>query len=217
MANAQPTKLKIIDAAEALFAEHGFSETSLRQITKKAEVNLASVNYHFGSKKELIQAVVERYLKILVPNIARELTNLRRKNPTPELEEVFCMFIQPILSLDKERKNGTSILLQLLGRGYTDAQGHLRWFFETHYGKELGGFVALVHQAQPGLSASEIFWRLHFTLGAIVFTMASSDALIAISNADLNEKITIKGVIDRLIPYIAAGVRAPIDSSLHNS
>ena len=52
MANAQTTKLKILDAAEELFAQSGFSETSLRQITNKAEVNLASVNYHFGSKKE---------------------------------------------------------------------------------------------------------------------------------------------------------------------
>lgn len=54
MANRSDTKTRILDAAEKLFAERGFSETSLRLITSKAEVNLASVNYHFGSKKELI-------------------------------------------------------------------------------------------------------------------------------------------------------------------
>ena len=48
---------RILDAAEILFAEKGFSETSLRLITSKAQVNLAAVNYHFGSKKSLIQAV----------------------------------------------------------------------------------------------------------------------------------------------------------------
>ena len=56
------TVTKILDAAEALFAEHGFAETSLRTITAKADVNLAAVNYHFGSKKALIQAVFERFL-----------------------------------------------------------------------------------------------------------------------------------------------------------
>ncbi len=53
---------RILDAAEILFAEKGFSETSLRLITSKAQVNLAAVNYHFGSKKSLIQAVFSRFL-----------------------------------------------------------------------------------------------------------------------------------------------------------
>lgn len=53
---------RILDAAEQLFAEKGFAETSLRLITSKAGVNLAAVNYHFGSKKALIQAVFSRFL-----------------------------------------------------------------------------------------------------------------------------------------------------------
>ncbi len=51
MSSKLETKTKILDVAEQLFASHGFAETSLRGITAKAEVNLASVNYHFGSKK----------------------------------------------------------------------------------------------------------------------------------------------------------------------
>ncbi len=209
MANAQTTKLKILDAAEELFADHGFSETSTRQITKKAEVNLASVNYHFGSKNELIQAVIERYLEVLVPNIDVELTGLKNDNPNPTLEEVFSVFIRPILSLNQQRKNGTSILLQLLGRSYTDSQRHMRRFFLGNYGDVVAKFVALVYKAQPGLSPSEIFWRLHFTLGTVVFTMASSDALMDIARADFDEQIAIEGVVKRLIPFIAAGVSAP--------
>ena len=70
MANRSDTKTRILDAAEKLFAERGFSETSLRLITSKAEVNLASVNYHFGSKKELIRAVLARYLDVFMPAAA---------------------------------------------------------------------------------------------------------------------------------------------------
>ena len=58
MVAKQNTQQKILDAAQTLFAETGFNDTSLRQITSLAEVNLAAVNYHFGSKKELIQAVL---------------------------------------------------------------------------------------------------------------------------------------------------------------
>src|SRR5499427_5778412 len=56
------TKDRILDAAEALFMEHGFEATSLRSITAAAGVNLAAVNYHFGSKEELFQAVLTRRL-----------------------------------------------------------------------------------------------------------------------------------------------------------
>ena len=56
------TVQRILDAAEVLFAQKGFAETSLRAITSRAGVNLAAVNYHFGSKEALVQAVFERYL-----------------------------------------------------------------------------------------------------------------------------------------------------------
>src|SRR3954471_3227822 len=54
------TKLRILDTAERLFAESGFAATSLRQIISEAGVNLAAVHYHFGSKDELLDAVVTR-------------------------------------------------------------------------------------------------------------------------------------------------------------
>src|SRR6476659_7818141 len=59
---AGATKARILDAAEMLFMEHGFEATSLRAITAAAAVNLAAVNYHFGSKEELFQSVLPRRL-----------------------------------------------------------------------------------------------------------------------------------------------------------
>ena len=64
---------RILDAAEQLFAEKGFAETSLRLITSKAGVNLAAVNYHFGSKKALIQAVFSRFLGPFCLSLDKEL------------------------------------------------------------------------------------------------------------------------------------------------
>src|SRR5436189_6346555 len=56
------TRTRILDAAEELFMLHGFEGTSMRQLTAKAGVNLAAVNYHFGSKDALIEAVFRRRL-----------------------------------------------------------------------------------------------------------------------------------------------------------
>lgn len=213
MSSKQQTQIRILEAAEHLFAETGFSATSLRQITSLAEVNLASVNYHFGSKKELIQAVLQRYLAVLMPRLDQEFTRLLASQQPVKLETALSVFVEPLVELERVRRNGTTLFLQLLGRGYTDVQGHLRWFFNHHYGRTLDKFVLLVQQSCPQLPASEIFWRLHFSLGTIVFTMASSEALKDIAAADFHEVVEIDGVINRLIPYLAAGIAAPLAAS----
>jgi AcrR family transcriptional regulator len=204
------TQHKILDAAQSLFADSGFNDTSLRQITSMAEVNLASVNYHFGSKKELIQAVLQRYLVVLMPRLDEEFSRLLSAEQSTSLNQVLQVFVKPLLELNKVHQNGTRIFLQLLGRGYTDVQGHLRWFFNQHYGRVLEKLVRLVQQTCPELPASELFWRLHFSLGTVVFTMASNEALAEIAQADFNEKVDIEGVILRLLPYLSAAIAAPV-------
>src|SRR5690554_3439746 len=74
------TVTRILDTAEVLFAERGFAETSLRTITSKARVNLAAVNYHFGSKKALIQAVFARYLDPFTVRFHHALDELERQH-----------------------------------------------------------------------------------------------------------------------------------------
>lgn len=206
------TQQRILDAAQSLFAESGFNDTSLRQITTKAEVNLASVNYHFGSKKELIQAVLQRYLQVLMPRLDHEFDRLLASQKPNDLTQILSVFVKPLLDLNQLQRRGTRTFLQLLGRGYTDVQGHLRWFINQHYGRTLDKFVLLVQQSCPHLPQSEVFWRLHFSLGSIVFTMASSDALSEIAQADFNEAVDIEGVIRRLIPYLGAAIAAPVYS-----
>jgi AcrR family transcriptional regulator len=205
------TKNKILNAAEQSFADKGFNGTSLREITSKAEVNLAAVNYHFGSKKELIKAVMSRYMNELSPRLESALEDICQAPQQPNLVEVFSAFVEPLLALNQFQKNGTRNFLQLLGRGYSDSQGFLRWFLTTQYPNVITYFITAVQKAYPELSKEDIFWRLHFTMGTLVFTMSSSDALIDIAKNDFDNTLDIAGVIQRVIPYIAAGVAAPID------
>ncbi|GGY91143.1 MULTISPECIES: TetR/AcrR family transcriptional regulator [Shewanella] len=206
MANRFDTKTRILDAAERLFAERGFSETSLRLITSKAEVNLASVNYHFGSKKELIRAVLARYLDVFMPAASQAINTQRKLEQQATLEQIFSSLVGPLLKLNQLCPDGTRTFLQLLGRGYIESQGHLRWFITSHYGEHLQTFVRAVTESVPEIPAADIFWRLHFTLGTVVFTMASADALMEIAAADFAEQNDIAAVIRKVIPYISAGV-----------
>lgn len=210
MSKRVSTKDKILNAAEALFAEHGFEQTSLRQITADAEVNLASVNYHFGSKKALIQAVMARYLEVLMPALDRELVQLTEQ-PQVTTRAVFDCFRAPLNELRQVRKHGPTIFLSLLGYAYADIQGHLRRYTMDHFGDVMQRLLAALHLANPQLSPVDMFWRLHFVLGATVFAQVSGPALREIAAADFGEAIAADQVIDRLIPFLAGGVDAPTE------
>lgn len=207
MAPRSSTKEKILDVAEGLFAEHGFNDASLRAITSKAGVNLASVNYHFGDKKTLVRAVLNRYLEAFMPAVQQALQELNSQDEY-QMSEVFESLRTPLRALNDVRPNGTSRFMLLIGRGYTDVQGHLRWFITTRYSDVLSLFTQSVMKANPKLTPETLFWRLHFTLGTCVFTMASSQALAEIAESDFGNQVDAKAVVDLLIPYLAAGVAA---------
>ena len=206
------TKNRILDAAEVLFAERGFADTSLRLITSEADVNLASVNYHFGSKKELIQAVLDRYLSLFMPELDTRLRTLMAQDQL-SLLQVFESFVDPLMKLVAVRANGPALFMQLLGRGYIDSQGHLRRFITAHYGTVLQRITQAISKANPALSPADLFWRLHFTLGTVVFTMASADALRDIAQADFGQQLDVEGLVRNVIPYLASGVGAPVEST----
>ncbi|HET8791122.1 MAG TPA: TetR/AcrR family transcriptional regulator [Modicisalibacter sp.] len=205
------TVTRILDTAEVLFAERGFAETSLRNITSKAKVNLAAVNYHFGSKKALIQAVFARYLDPFTERFHAVLDDLEAHygdEPIP-LEVLLESMAQTVLEVPAER-NSLKVFMRLLGLAYTQAQGHLRRYIQEHYGSVFTRFVGLVRSATPDLPDSERFWRLHFMLGTVIFTLSGLDALRDIAEQDYGEHVSVRDLIRRLRPVVVAGMNAPL-------
>lgn len=198
------TKEKILNVAEELFADHGFSETSLRMITAKAEVNLASVNYHFGSKKTLIQAVFERFMDRFTADLNAEMDRLDHSNQTLQVYDVLGTLINPITQLDQLRPDGAGVFMNLLGRAYAETQGHIRRFAMEHYAGVLRRFTQLLHTTSPYLQPTEMFWRLHFMLGSFIFTLAGHEALQEISESDFDQKVSIEEIVRRLVPFMSA-------------
>ncbi len=201
------TKDKLLNSAEVLFAEQGFSETSLRLITSVADVNLAAVNYHFGSKKELIQSVVDRFFIDFTEHLEKEFDKLLKKNGGLTTEIILQSLLGPMLHLNEIRPDGAATFMRLLGRAYTESQGHIKKFLTEKYGHLLAQFTTLVHRANPALDDNDIFWRLHFMLGTLVFALAGHQALSDIAEADLNEKVDTEGILQRLIPFLTAAMQ----------
>ncbi|WP_027966964.1 TetR/AcrR family transcriptional regulator [Halomonas halocynthiae] len=211
---AQPdTVTRILDTAEVLFAERGFAETSLRTITSKAKVNLAAVNYHFGSKKSLIQAVFARYLdpfsvRFHVALDALDETYRDTSSGVP-LEVLLETLTRTVLEIPAER-NSLKVFMRLLGLAYSQAQGHLRSYLQEEYGDVFTRFTDLLRRATPELPETERFWRLHFMLGSVVFTLSGLEALRDIAEKDYDERVSVRELVHRLQPVVVQAMNAPL-------
>lgn len=213
---AQPdTMTRILDTAEVLFAERGFAETSLRHITSKAQVNLAAVNYHFGSKKALIQAVFSRYLDPFTGRFhaALDALEIRYENRVIPLEVLLENMATTVLAVPAER-NSLKVFMRLLGLAYSQAQGHLRRHIQEQYGGVFTRFTELVRRATPDLPDAERFWRLHFMLGTVIFTLSGLDALKDIAEKDYAEQVTVRDLVRRLRPVVVAAMNAPLPDDM---
>ncbi|WP_346839892.1 TetR/AcrR family transcriptional regulator [Microbulbifer sp. SAOS-129_SWC] len=198
------TVSRILDAAEVLFAERGFTETSLRTITSTAGVNLAAVNYHFGSKKELIQAVFERFLTPFTEALAATLDQRAAARERLTVDELLESLFRVGLGSLAAQGRDPQRFMRLLGLAYTQYQGHLRRFIVSRYGDSYRRFAGLLAQALPGLDPVTFYWRLYFMLGATIFTLSSFDAIEAILREDFGAESSLPETLERLVPAAAA-------------
>lgn len=199
------TKERIAIAAEALFAEKGFASTSLRAITQKANVNLASVNYHFGGKEALVEHVLMRKAR---PLNERRLHYLKKlcSDANDSLENILYAFIAPALEMTKEAEGERYI--KLLARVAIEPVGDVASELPKHYSDVLREFVPAIKRHVPELLEEDLFWRIHFLLGTLGYCMAGQDVMFLSKNNRLCKPDDIDVMIQRLVTFVTAGMRA---------
>lgn len=210
LADQPDTRERILRAAEALFVERGFAATSLREITASAKVNLAAVNYHFGSKEQLIREVFERHLAPL--NVARiayldRLEAQAQGQPLSPAQIVEAMVI-PVLQVSREPVKGGARFLRLLGRALSEQTEALRGVLPEHYRDVVMRFKAALSRALPQVPEPDIAWRMHFMFGAMSYAMAGNDALQLIAAGKVEEADDAESIIARLVPFLTGGLQA---------
>ena len=143
---------RILHAATILFAERGFAETSLRTITGMADVNLAAVNYHFGSKKELIQAVFSRFLDPFCKELDVRMDELEKASGgSPEIKALLTSLFATLFKATTEINEDPQRFMRLLSLAYTQSQEHLRHHLSGNFGKTYARFSELMKKAMPEL------------------------------------------------------------------
>ncbi len=206
------TRERLLDAAEAVFADVGFNNASLRVITTRAKVNLAAVNYHFGSKQTLIQEVFRRRLVPLNRERASRLEALRRAGGL-NLEARLEAFIAPSLKPTEAAPAGEVRFIRLLGRTHAAASAPLREFVHSLYTDVLKVFEEALFEVLPHIPKLELRWRLHFLMGAVSYCMAGSGTMRVLADCHLPDPEDHEAMVHRLIPFLAAGLQAPASLS----
>jgi AcrR family transcriptional regulator len=205
------TRSRILDAAEALFTEHGFETTTLRQITGAAEVNLAAVNYHFGSKEALIREVFRRRLTWLNQQRLKELDRLEAEAGGSPVKpsRILEVFFGVALRMAADTEGGGRTFMRLLGRTYTKPSEFVSGFLAEEYAAVIARFKTALIRALPNVPAEEILWRFHFMLGAMSYAISGTDALHIVAEGALDEGDT-EALYARLMSFMLGGLRAPL-------
>ena len=211
------TRTRILDAAEELFMQHGFEGTSMRQLTAKAGVNLAAVNYHFGSKDALIEAVFRRRLDPM--NAARigALEALEATARPLSPEAIIRAFVGESLRMIEDSKSGGRNFIRLLGRTYTDPQKHIRSLIGQLYAPAMERFKNAFERALPQMPRDELIWRMHFMFGTFAYTLAATDTVQLIAGCKPEDRYDARLLEDRLTAFLAAGLNAPLKQSVRKA
>jgi AcrR family transcriptional regulator len=204
------TRTRILDAAEELFMQHGFEGTSMRLLTAKAGVNLAAVNYHFGSKDALIEALFRRRLD---PMNAERIAALDALEDFSE-ENIIRAFVGPSLRLIEDTKGGGRNFIRLLGRTYTEPAKTVRALIGQMYAPTMQRYKAALERALPQMPADELVWRMHFMFGTLAYTLAATDTVQLIAGCKPEDRHDARLLEERLTAFLTAGLHAPLKTSI---
>ncbi|MCA8941755.1 MAG: TetR family transcriptional regulator [Planctomycetes bacterium] len=204
-ATPETTKGRILDAAEELFAARGFGATSTRLVTTTADVNLAAVNYHFGSKDGLLRAVFERRLVPLNRVRLERLTALEQSHDEVPLASLLAAFFEPALRLG-ESASGQRFL-RLLGRLHSEPdRSPVRELFFEQFQEVSARFMPLLARALPDVPRQRLIWRVHFMIGAMAHTMMCSDVIEFLSEGACRSN-DVEAALRELVSFVEAGLR----------
>ncbi len=201
------TRLSILNAAERCFAQNGFDGVSLRTITEVAGVDLALVNYHFGSKDNLLREVIARRAKVVHEDRVRALEMARHEADasSPSIEAIVTAFLEPLLRRLSNGDAGWHHYSRLISQldvlpKFTGLTGDVLDPTALH-------FINALRLALPKASPQSIYWGYMFLIGSMVQVISATGRIERLSRG-LCRSGDIEGALHRLIPFISAGLRA---------
>ena len=199
---------RILDMAQALFAEHGYSAASTRAIAQGAGVNLAQLHYHFGAKRDLFKAAYMRGAVQVTEARSQALAAARAQHgegPIP-LEALVRSFVTPFM-LNGQTPEGRATM-RMHARLHTEPDDISKEVLSTVYDDTTLAYTAEFQRVLPQLPHETICWRLYFMMGAYRYTLLRTGRLEAMSGGACDSGDFERAVAE-IVPFLCAGLAAP--------
>ncbi len=195
------TRSRLLDAAERLFADHGFHATSIRDITDLAGANVAAINYHFGSKEQLLRAVTDRIVEPLNARRRALLTAALEGATPPAVSQILEAFLRPDIeamrALDERRP-----VVRFVGRIYSDDAPWIREMAIAQFADIGWSFRRALATALPDVGEEELGWRLRQVVAVVVNLFATYP------DQGLSS-VQAEALIARLVGFLTPAMAAP--------
>ncbi len=202
------TRSAIMDSAETLLAEHGINGVSLREILRDAQANPAALNYHFGSKDGLIQAILDRHGHATkVPRLAM-IRALENADTQPTIAELIDVIIDPLLEFLHVEGDSGRRFLRFLARLHSDRTGIILQMENEKFPEMARGMRRVSAAACAHLPTKERLRRLVMVLDATYHSLANADVMIKEWNAN-DHAGELDAHVATLKRFLAGGLSAP--------
>lgn len=203
-----PTRKRILDAAEELFAQRGFAGVSVRQIMNQADADVSLAYYHFKSKQDLFDQVMLRRVEFINEIRLKALEELesRQDGHEPTVEEIIGAFTTPLLQHLVDDHEQWSHYYQLIAQinNSPEMGGEL---MSRYFDPLVTKFIAALKRALPDSDPADLFWSYHFLSGALTLTFAETGRIDNLSGGAC-ASTDMAAVSERMPKFLAAGFEA---------
>lgn len=210
-ASSQEIKEQILDVAEGAIARDGYAGTTLRNIVGQAKVNLAAVHYHFGSKEDLLRAVLAR---ISQPIVASQLVALDQLMANGELggdtpltvETILKAYLSPALSCVVQHHKARPLRAQFIGRSRTEPDP-VQQIAAEQFRPGTDKVLDALQRALPDQSRSQLEWKLDLVVACLirVLAQAGKPGALLIENTDEAFEVAVSKLIAFVLPGLEEG------------
>ncbi|MEO1147825.1 MAG: TetR/AcrR family transcriptional regulator [Cyanobacteria bacterium J06638_22] len=198
------TKTQILDVAEHLIAERGFSATTLRNIVSEANVNLAAVHYHFGSKEELFRAVVHRIATPIIKRQLEMLNRLQAETDALSVEDILTAFLTPPFELVAGDERNGMLRARFMGRCRSEPEP-VQSIANEEFSSSLEPFLDILQRVLPEQSRSQLMWKMDLVVASLIRVQIKADTPNALLKSGKPQDI--QATISKLVTFLAGGMR----------
>lgn len=202
---ADDVRGRLLAAAAACFASKGYSGTTVRDITARADCNVSAVTYHFGGKRKVYVAVFEERLTDLTRHRVDALEVLMR-SATPALERVIETFAVAFLDPLRGNERGRETMLLLL-REMVDGHLPVSLVAERMVRPTVAALTQALDRACPGLEPARLSLCCHSLISQLVHVLHVQRLHERGRAADL-PRFELSQTVQHIVHFTAAGVRA---------